>query len=260
MLAKLDQLFLARDLLWTWTGRIIRARYQQSVLGWLWVIIQPVTTVAVFTVIFTLFVPVNTGNTPYVVFSYVALIPWMLIANSLPDMANSLVSNMQLVTKIYFPREILPLSSLLARLLDFMIAVGLLVVLIIYFRIPIFPVGWLFLPIILIIHLMLIIGLGLILAASNIFYRDVGPLLGLGIQLWFYASPIVYPVTLVPEWLRPYYFMNPVAGILEAYRAVFLYQSLPGLYLFNSGLLSLFLLLTGYWFFKRVEFQFADIV
>lgn len=260
MLSSVTPLFQARDLLWTWTGRIIRARYQQSVLGGLWIVIQPAATVAIFTVIFTLFVPVDTGDTPYVVFSYVALVPWMLFANSLTDMTNSLIENMQLVMKIYFPREILPLASLLARLMDFFVSVGLLVVLMIYFRVPIFPQGWLFLPVILAVQLTLVLGLGLMLAASNVFYRDIRPLLTLGVQLWFYASPIIYPVSMVPERLRPFYFLNPMAGVLEAYRAVLLNQQLPGPYLAASAAVASVAFVFGFWFFKRVEFQFADIV
>ena len=114
----MSYLLQTKDLLWAWTDRTIRARYQQSLLGGLWIVVQPLTMVLLFSIIFTFFVPVNTGAIPYPVFSYVGLIPWMLFANALSDMSESLVVNMGLITKIYFPREILPLASLLARLLD----------------------------------------------------------------------------------------------------------------------------------------------
>jgi lipopolysaccharide transport system permease protein len=260
MFEPIKQLAQSKDLLWTWTQRIIQTRYQQSVLGGLWIILQPTATAAIFTIIFTFFVPVATGNIPYVIFSFTALTPWMLFANALNDMANSLVDNMSLVTKIYFPREVLPLAALFARLMDFFIATGLLVVLMLVFRVPAFPLGWLFLPVILATQLALILGLGLMLAAMNVFYRDVRPLLTLGIQLWFYASPIIYPVAMVPEYLRPYYFLNPMAGVLEAYRDVLLNAQLPGLYLIPSMIVGVIVLIVGYWFFKRVEFQIADIV
>lgn len=250
----------AKDLLWAWTSRIIRTRYQQSVLGGLWIIVQPVATVILFTIVFTFFVPVSTGGIPYIVFSYTALTPWLLFANSLNDMANALVDNMQLVTKIYFPREILPLAALLARLLDFVVAVGLLFVLILYYRVPLFVTGWLYLPVILSVQLLLLLGLGLALAALNVFYRDVRPLLTLVLQLWFYASPIIYPVSMVPEQFRPFYFLNPMAGILEAYRAVLLDGNPPGVHLALSAIIALIIGVTGYWFFKRTEFQFADVV
>ncbi|MEZ4867707.1 MAG: ABC transporter permease [Caldilineaceae bacterium] len=260
MIAIVSQLIQAKELLWAWTSRIVRSRYQQSVLGGLWIIVQPVATAILFTVVFTFFVPVNTGEIPYVVFSYTALTPWLLFANGLNDMANSLVENMQLVTKIYFPREILPIAALLARLLDFLVAVGLLFILILYFRVPLFAIGWFYLPVILAIQLILLLGLGLALATLNVFYRDVKPLLTLIIQLWFYASPIIYPVSMVPEQFQSFYFLNPMAGILEAYRAVLLDGNPPGLHLMLSGSMALIIAAAGYWFFKRTEFQFADVV
>jgi lipopolysaccharide transport system permease protein len=223
-------------------------------------VIQPAAQVALFSVVFTLVVPVDTGQVPYVVFSYVAVVPWTFLASSLTDMSDSLVANMSLVTKIYFPREILPVAAMLARLLDFGVAAGLLVILMVFSRVPFFPAGWLFLPLILAVQTALVLGLGLGLAALNVFFRDVRSLLILGLQLWFYASPIIYPVTMVPESLHPIYHLNPMAGILEAYRAVLLYGRFPSLDLALSALTSLVLFAIGYWFFKRVEFQIADIV
>ncbi len=260
MMIPLLNLVAARDLIWAWTGRTVRGRYQQSVLGWLWALVQPAASAAMFTLIFTRFVPIDTGGTPYVVFSYAALVPWTFFSASLTDMASALVFNMDLVTKIYFPREALPIAAMLARLLDFGIASLLLIVLLIVFPVPLFPPGWLTFPLIFLVQLTLIVGLGLIMAAVNVFFRDVQPLLVLGLQLWFYASPIIYPVSLVPERWRPYYFLNPMAGVLQAYRDVLIEGRLPGNYLLTSAVLSLVILVFGYWFFKRLEFQFADIV
>jgi lipopolysaccharide transport system permease protein len=241
-------------------SRTIRGRYQQSLLGWLWAIIQPAASVAIFSIIFTQFVPVNTGGVPYPVFSYVAVVPWAFFASSLSDMTSSLVQNMSLVTKIYFPREALVIASMMARLLDFGIAAVLLIVLIIIFRVPVFPMGLVVLPLILLLQLILVTGLGLMTSALNIFYRDVQPILSLTVQLWFYASPIIYPVTMVPEKYRVFYYLNPMAGILESYRDILLRQSLPGYYLLTAGVFSVIVFLFGYWYFKRVEFLFADIV
>lgn len=260
MLTHASNLYQTRNLLRAWTGRNIRARYQQSVLGWLWAVMQPAAQVIIFSFVFTFFVPIDTGDIPYPVFSYVAVVPWTLLAASLPDMTDSLVANMGLVTKIYFPREVLPIAAMLARLMDFGIAAGLLIILIIFFRVPVYVAGWLYLPVILVIQLMLIVGLGLACAALNVFFRDVRSLLVLGLQLWFYASPIIYPVTMVPEQLRTLYFLNPMAGVIEGYRAVILYAELPGNYLILSAVVSLVVFIVGYWLFKRVEFQFADIV
>lgn len=260
MLANARGIFRARDLLWEWTSRNIRARYQQSVLGWLWAVLQPAAQAAIFTVVFTLIVKIDTGDVPYVLFSYVAIVPWTLLSMSLPDMSNSLVENMTLVTKIYFPREVLPIAAMSARLMDFGVAAALVVILMLIYQVPPFPLGWLYLPVILAIELMLILGLGLACAALNVFFRDVRSLLVLGLQVWFYASPVIYPITLVPEWLRPFYFLNPMAGIITAYRAVLLDGQLPGSYLAIAALVALVVFFAGYWFFKRVEFQFADIV
>ena len=253
-------LLQSQDLLREWTSRNIRARYQQSVLGWFWAIIQPAAQVAIYTLVFTLVVRVDTGNVPYVVFSYVAMVPWTFLATALIDMSNSLVDNMILVNKIYFPREVLPVAAMLARLMDFGVAAIFVVVLLIIYRVQIFPLGLLFLPAILAVQLILMLGIGLATAAANVFIRDIRSLMVLGIQLWFYASPIIYPASAVPENLQPYFYLNPMTGIIEAYRDVLLRSQLPGNYLLSSLAMSLVIFVLGYWFFRRVEFQFADIV
>lgn len=260
MIENVKQLSQSKDLLWAWIGRIIRGRYQQSALGWLWAIIQPAATVVIFSIIFTRIVPVDTGDIPYPVFSYLAVVPWTFLASSLSDMTMSLVANMDLVNKIYFPRETLPIAAMFARLFDFGIAICLLVALMLIFQVPTNPVTWLYLPIILVVQLVLMVGLGLAFAAANVYYRDTQSLVALGLQLWFYASPIIYPVTLVPESLRTLYYLNPMAGVITAYRAVLLNQTAPGSYLIVSGLVAVVIFFLGYWIFKRVEFQFADIV
>ena len=260
MLAHLKKLIESRDLLWAWSARIISARYQQSALGGLWAIAQPVAMVIIFTIVFTRFVPVDTGGPPYLIFAYVTLVPWTLFATSLGDMTNSLVENMSLVNKIYFPREILPISAMLARLLDFFIAASLVIIMVLYFQISVEPMSLLYLPLILLTQLALAMGLGFIGATLNIFYRDVRYLVTVGIQLWFYASPIIYSVQLVPENIRPFYFLNPMAGVLEAYRDVILHNGQPGYYIFISATSAVVLLFFGYWFMKRLEFRFADIV
>jgi lipopolysaccharide transport system permease protein len=253
-------LFGHTDLLYTWAYRIVRGRYQQSVLGGLWAIIVPITTTLIFSVIFTFFIPVNTGNTPYLVFSYTAMVPWTLFSSSITDMVDSLTGNMNLVSKIYFPREILPVAMLLARLVDAIIAFGILAVLMVYYRMPVNFAGLLLLPFVLLIQLALSLGIGLIGGALNVFYRDIRHVFVLGLQLWFYASPIIYPVTSIPERFRSLYFLNPMAGVLEAYRAILLYHTLPGPSIYYSAGVALIILVFGYWVFKRLEFQFADII
>jgi lipopolysaccharide transport system permease protein len=149
---------------------------------------------------------------------------------------------------------------MLARLMDFGIAALLLAVLLVVYQPPIYVPGLWLLPIVLFIQLMLLVGLGLAFAALNVFYRDVQPFLALGLQIWFYASPIIYPVTVVPEALKPIYYLNPMASILESYRNILLYNQGASPWLWLAALVSLATLLFGYWFFKRVEFLFADLV
>ena len=152
------------------------------------------------------------------------------------------------------------MAAMLARLLDFGVAAGVLVVLMIIYKIPVFLSGLLYLPLIFAIQIFLLIGLGLASSAANVFFRDVSSLLTLVFQLWFYASPIIYPISMVPERLLPLYLLNPMAGLLESYRDVLLDSQSPGSYLLSSAVVSLLIFVSGYWFFKRVEFQIADIV
>ena len=249
-----------RPLLHAWIVRTIRARYKQSFLGGLWAVIQPTMATIIFSIVFTYFVPIDTGGIPYVLFAYTAMAPWTFFTTALMDMVESLVINMNLVSKIYFPREILPMAALLARLLDFGIASLLLIALMVYFGIAVDPITLLYLPAVVAIQMALALGLGFIGAALNVFYRDVKHLVTLVIQLWLYASPIIYPIERVPEWLRPYYFINPMAGIIQSYRDILLMQQVPGSYLFYALAIAGVILPAGYRFFKKVEFQFADVV
>lgn len=249
-----------RPLLYAWIVRTIRARYKQSLLGGLWALVQPAVATLIFSIVFTYFVPVDTGGIPYLLFSYTALAPWTFFTTALNDMVESLVVNMNLVSKIYFPRAILPMAALLARLLDFGIASVLLVVLILYFGIAMEAHLLLYLPAVLAVQLALALGLGFMGAALNVFYRDVKHLIALIMQAWLYATPIIYPVQAVPQWVRPYYFLNPMTGIIESYRDILLRQQAPGHYLLIALGMAAMILALGYGFFKRVERQFADVV
>ena len=252
--------FSHRPLLYAWIVRTIRARYKQSFLGGLWAVVQPTVATLIFSVVFTYFVPIDTNGMPYAVFVYAAMAPWTFFTTSLMDMVESLVINMNLVSKIYFPREILPIAALLARLLDFGIASLLLIAMMLYYGITVAPLALLFLPAVVAIQMALALGLGFIGAALNVFYRDVKHLVTLVIQVWLYASPIIYPIERVPSWLQPYYFLNPMAGIIQSYRDILLNQQIPGSYLSIALAIAAVILFAGYRFFKRVEFQFADVV
>ncbi len=253
-------LYQYRELLAAWTMRIIRARYQQSILGGFWAILQPVATAVIFTTVFSYFLKVDTGEIPYVIFAYSALVPWMMFSSSITDMSDAIVSNMNLVAKIFFPRDILVVAALFARLMDFLIAYILLIVLMVANNLPVFQWSWIFLPPLLLIQLMLALGLGLILSAMNAFYRDIRHLVVLLLQLWLYATPIIYPVTLVPDSILPYYFLNPMAGVIQGYRSVLFGGGPPDDTIFISAAVSLVVLTVGFFIFKRVEHRFADII
>ncbi len=260
MIAGIRDVSNAHELLWAWTVRTVKARYQQSLLGGVWAILQPAASAIIFSIIFTRFVPIDTHGIPYIVFSYAALVPWTFFSGSVSDMVDSLVLNMNLISKIYFPREVLPFSATVARLLDFAIAFAILILLMVFFRMPIFTPVWLFLPVIIAVQILFSLGVGLAGAALNVFYRDMRHLFALGLQLWLYASPVIYPVSSVPEQYRTLYFLNPMAGILTAYRDVLLYQQVPGSYFWLATVISVITFLLGYWFFRRVELRFADVV
>ena len=260
MLSFLREIFSARELILQLTSRNLRARYQQSLLGWAWAILLPAAQAAILGVVFTYFVPIDTGDIPYVVFCYVAMVPWTFLAASLPDMSNSLVENMGLVTKIYFPRQALPIAAMLARLADFGVGASVCVALVAIFALPVNPVAFLLLPVVLLVQVLLIVGIGLLCAAANVFFRDVRSLLVLGIQLWLYASPVIYTLATVPEKLLPYYRLNPMVGIIESYRDIFIRGEAPGMNLAVSFAFAIAFCLVSVFVFRRLEARFADIV
>ncbi|MFK7803649.1 MAG: ABC transporter permease [Anaerolineae bacterium] len=261
---QLGQLLSHKDLLIAWTTRIVKARYQQSVLGGLWAVLQPLAMALILTFIFDRILAIDTGDgTPYLVFNYAALVPWTLFEASVTSSVGSLVANMGLVSKIYFPREILPMAEVAARLVDFSIAYLLLIGFMLFYREPgeaVFTLSWLYIPVVLAVQICLILGIGFIGSALNVFYRDISHVIVLFLRLWFYATPIIYPVTRVPERFRAYYFMNPMAGIIESYRNVILRGEGLHEYFVFSAIFSISILVFGYWLFKKLEFQFADIV
>ena len=260
MLTLTKELIKSRELALQLAGKNLRARYQQSLLGWAWAILLPTAQAATLTVVFTYFVPVDTDGVPYLLFCYVAMAPWTFFASALTDMANSLVENMSLVTKIYFPRHILPFASMLARLADFGVASVLGVVMLWALEAEVSVGGLLYLPIIVAIQLLLTLGLGLACAALNVFFRDVRSILVLGLQLWLYASPVMYPLQSVPESVSALYQLNPMVGIIESYRDILIRSADPGQYLLTSALLAFAIMAVSLWTFRRLEWRFADVV
>lgn len=250
----------AHGLLREWISRTLRARYQQSLMGWFWAVIQPAAQAAILALVFTIVVPVKVAGAPYLLFSYAATVPWTFLSASLTDMTMSIVENMGVVTKIYFPREIIPLALMLARLLDTLVAFALFFVLALYLDAFTVSPALLLLPIVLLVQVLLVTGIGLACAAANVFVRDVRSVLVLLIQVWFYASPVIYPVSALPARLRPFAVLNPMIALLDSYRAILIQGTTPGPEFLVAAAVSLAIAVAGFAFFKKVEFRFADIV
>ncbi len=249
-----------RDLLLIWAGREVKVRYKQSILGGLWAILQPLSQMIIFTVVFSLFIRAPSDDLPYPVFSYLTLLFWTFLANSINFGVPSLVNNMNLVTKIYFPREILPISAILAGLVDLGVAALVFVGLLIAYRIPFHPTV-LWVPVLLAVQIGLTLAITLFASAVNVFFRDVRFIVPLGLQLWMYASPVIYSISLIPDRYRALYMLNPMAAILDGYRRAILMGQAPDLAALGVGsVASGILLALAYLFFKHVEWQFADIV
>ncbi len=256
----LVHLYTYRDLLVLWTGREVRVRYKQSALGIAWAVIQPLVLTVVFTLVFSRLMQVDTGGVPYPVFAYSALVPWTFFATSLAFAIPSLVNNLNLVGKIYFPREILPLASIGAALLDFAMSGLVFVGMMFVYQIPLtLNVLWV-IPL-LFIQIILTVGVTLIGAALIVFFRDVRFVIPLLTQVWMYASPVIYPATMIPAQWQTLYFLNPMAGIIAGYRSALVLGETPNLFaLLLATIVSVVLLLIGYATFKRSEPLFADLI
>lgn len=257
---KLSELWRFRELLWALAARSIKARYKQSLLGISWAVIQPFAMMVVFTLVFSKFAKVDTGNVPYPIFSYAALLPWQLFSNNVTRGTSSIVENGGIVKKIYFPREICLISSLLANFVDFLVAAAMLVLLMIYYHTPL-SLMILWLPVVLILQTLFTLGLTFLLSAVNVFYRDISFGLSLVLQVWMYLSPVVYPIATVPERYRQLYMLNPMTPIIDSFRRVLIEQQMPQWeYLWPAALVSLVLTVLGYWYFKWAEGTFADVL
>ncbi|MGB8644430.1 MAG: ABC transporter permease [Anaerolineae bacterium] len=260
MLTNIKELYRYRELMWIWTLREIRVRYKQSILGALWAILQPLSMMLIFTLVFAFLTRVPTDGIPYPLFSYVALLPWTFFSTSVSLGFATLVGNMNLVTRTYFPREILPIGSVGASFFDFAIASSIFLLMLVWYQVPLtWAMAWL--PLILVVQIFLTLGITLLGASLNVLYRDIRFIVPLGLQIWLYITPVIYPANLIPAWLRPVYMLNPMAGIINAYRLVILSGQQPGWSDFGLATIeSIALFVLGYQVFKRLEMLFADII
>jgi lipopolysaccharide transport system permease protein len=256
-LAKLRQY---RDLLFTLSIHRIKVRYKQSLLGLFWAILQPLSMMLIFTFIFSLIARMPSDGAPYAIFAYTALLPWNYFSSAVSNATNSLVSHSQFVTKVYFPREILPITYVVAALFDFLVASTLLGALMIYYHVSLTLNVLFAVPIILVVTCFAL-AMSFFLSATQVRFRDIGVAVPLLLQLWLFATPVIYPFSAVPLRWRPFYVLNPMVGVIEGFRQVILKGAAPdSRSLLFSAVISVVLLVASYLYFKRVEATIADFV
>jgi lipopolysaccharide transport system permease protein len=254
------ELWRYRELLYFLAWRDIKVRYKQTVIGAAWAILQPFLTMVVFSIIFGGLLSVPSDGVPYPLFSYAALLPWNFFAGALTRSGNSLIADANLISKVYFPRVILPLSGVLSLILDFAIAfVILLVMMLFYGIVP--GIAAVTLPLFLLLAFLTALACGLWLSAVNIKYRDVAYVIPFLTQFWLFITPVAYSSTIIPERWRVVYGLNPMAGVVEGFRWALLgQQSLSWDFVLLSTIVVLGLLISGLFYFRRTEHEFADVV
>ncbi len=256
----LKEIWNYRELLYFLTKRDIKVRYKQTVLGGLWAIIQPVFTMIVFTLFFGRLAKMPSDGIPYPIFVYAGLLPWTYFANALSTSGNSLVGSANLITKVYFPRLIIPASASMAGLLDFFIAMLVMGAMMIYYQfVP--SIGILLFPFLVGLTFLCAVGVGLWLSALNVQYRDIRYVIPFLIQLWMFVSPVIYPISMVPQKYQWLLALNPMGGVIEAYRASLLgHMPINWFLLGLSTVVIIILFLSGLYYFRRMEKTFADVI
>ena len=257
---KLGELWAYRELLYFLIWRDIKVRYKQTALGAAWAIIQPFSTMVVFSLFFGKLAKMPSDGIPYPIFSYAALVPWTFFAAGLTQSSNSLVGSSNLITKVYFPRLVIPLATVLSGVVDFVLALAVLVGMMLYYHI-VPNLNMLWLPLFLLLALVTSLGVGLWLSSLNVKYRDVRYLVPFITQFWLFATPIAYPSSLLHQPWRTVYGLNPMVGVVEGFRWALLgTKSSPGPMVLVSALVALFILISGAFYFRRMEKTFANIV
>ena len=256
------ELFMYRELIFFLTWRDLKVRYKQTILGVAWAVIQPVMTMVVFSIFFGGLAKVPSDGIPYPLFSIAGLLPWQLFENSIRNASKSLVSNRNMITKIYFPRIILPMSSVLACLVDFFVALPILIVMMIVYGYHV-NLYILLIPYYILLTLITSFGVSLWFSALDVMYRDVGYIVPFVCQIWMYLTPIAYGSSMItdPKW-NFVYNLNPMVGVVNGFRGAFLgiYTDMPIQSMIFSLLISLIILVGGLYFFRHMEKQFADLI
>lgn len=259
LLLDLRELWNYRELLGTFTWRDIKVRYKQTALGFLWVILQPLLMMLIFSFFFGRLAQIPSEGIPYPVFVLAALVPWTLFAEGLTRSTTSMIANAGIMTKVYFPRLLMPLSGILSPLIDFVFSFSILVIVMAYFGV-IPTINVVFIPVFVIFALLTSLSVGIWLSALNVKYRDFQYTIPFIVQLGLFVSPVVYPASLVPESLRTIYGLNPMAGVIEGFRWALLGTGSPGAMMLVSAGVVVVLFLSGILYFRRMEQYYADVV
>jgi len=265
---KLLDIWRYRELVFFLIWRDIKVRYKQTALGAAWAIIQPFFTMVVFTIFFGNLAKVPSDGVPYPIFSFTGLLPWGLFTKALSDAGRSMIANRSMITKVYFPRLVIPLASVLSGLVDFGIGFVVLIGMILYYNFlpgsetQVIPtIAVLTLPFFILLALITALGVGLWLSALNVIYRDINYIIPFLTQFWLFVTPIAYPSSLVPEQWRWLYALNPMTGVVEGFRWALLgVETAPGPMLAVSTTISILVLISGLFYFRRMERTFADMV
>jgi lipopolysaccharide transport system permease protein len=255
----LRDLWAYRELLYFLTWRDVKVRYKQTALGIVWVILQPLLSTLIFTIFLGKLARVPSDGVPYPLFVFAAMLPWTCLSSSVTSCSTSLVGNANLITKIYFPRLLMPAAAVAARTVDFAVSFVILIGLMIYYG-AVISRTLLLLPLLVILILALALGFGIWVAGLNVKYRDVGVMLPVGLQLWMFASPVVYPSSLVPAKYQWLYHLNPLAGILDGFRASLFGREIDWPALAFATVFIFALLVYSAYAFRRMEKTFADVV
>ena len=256
----LSELWQHRDLTLSFALRDIKARYKQTALGAAWAVLQPLSLMVVFTLVFSRFARVSSDGVPYPIFSYTALIFWSFFSVTVSQGTVAITANASLVRKIYFPRETLLISIIISAAMDLAIAAVIFAGMLAYYRISLtWAIVWL--PVVLMVQTVFALGVICVSSAVQAYYRDVGHALPLFLQMWMFATPVAYPLSAVPDGLLPFYVLNPMTPVIDGYRRVILHGQPPDLVsLSTAASVTLVLIVLGYSVFKRAERTFADVI
>lgn len=257
---ELRELWAYRELLYFFVWRDLKVRYKQTALGAAWAVIQPFFVMVVFSIFFGQLAGLPSDGVPYPIFAYTALVPWTFFANALNRASNSLVENERVITKVYFPRLLVPIAAVLGGLVDFVLAFGVLLGMMLFYGIVPTVAAWT-IPLFVLLAIGTALGCGLWLSALNVEYRDVRYVIGFVVQIWLFITPVAYSSSLVPERWRVLYGLNPMAGVVEGFRWALLGKTAaPGVLIGISALIVALILVSGLFYFRRMEQTFVDVV